>query len=144
MDKIVAVAAARYFTQQGWKWIDLNSNASAIFDTLNDIRDQYDSYPYMNKDWYVSNSANKSVHMCEKWDELKGLADFLQAYGEQFDFLVMDGKKSVCIASLDGTVTEAQKKAISAARMERYNVFIFRVDVPAEIDFELMQIGGGY
>ncbi len=143
MDKIVAVAAARYFTQQGWKWIDLNSNMSAIFDALDDINDQYAAYEYMSRDWYVSNSANKHIHMCEKWDELKGLVDFLKAYGPHFDFLVMDKRKSVCIASLDGNVTEEQKKAISAARHERYNVFIFRVDVPDEIDFELMQVGGG-
>ena len=97
----------------------------------------------MSRDWYVGNSANKNIHMCETWDELKGLADFIRDYGEQFDFLVKDGRKSFCIASLDGDISPEQKNAISAARRSRYNVFIFRVDVPQEIDFELMQVGGG-
>ncbi|WP_406661316.1 hypothetical protein V7O66_02005 [Methanolobus sp. ZRKC3] len=144
MDKIVAVVAARYFTQQNWKWLDLNSNESVIFEAMDDISDQYDKYPYMSRDWYVDNSANKNIHMCDKWDDLKALAEFLRDYGEHFDFLVNNGKKSFCIASLDGNVSPEQKTAISAARRSRYNVFIFRVDVPGEIDFELMQIGGGF
>ena len=43
MDRIVVVVAARYFSQQGWKWIDLNTNASVIFEAVNDIKDQYDA-----------------------------------------------------------------------------------------------------
>ncbi|MDG6243736.1 MAG: hypothetical protein QCH31_04990 [Methanolobus sp.] len=142
-DKIVSIVASRYFSDQGWRCIDLNNEFSRILRAYDELRDQYDAYPYMSRDWYVSNSATKSVHMCENWTELSELVEFLNAYGQHFDFLVKDTKKSLCIASTDGYLTSEQKTAISAARRSRYNVFVFRVDVPDNIDFELMNIGGG-
>ncbi|WP_292468237.1 hypothetical protein [Methanolobus sp.] len=140
---MVSIVASRYFSEQGWKWIDLNSDISKIYKAREDLRDQYSEYPYMSRDWYVSNSATKSIHMCENWNELSELVEFLNAYGQYFDFLVKDTKKSLCIASTDGCLTSDEKNAISNARRSRYNVFVFRVDVPDSIDFELMQIGGG-
>lgn len=140
---IVSIVASRYFSEQGWKWIDLNAEVSKIHKAYDDLRDQYAAYPYMSRDWYVSNSATKSIHMCENWDELSELVEFLNAYGQHFDFLVKDTKKSLCIASTDGYLTPDEKASISSARRSRYNVFVFRVDVPDSIDFELMQIGGG-
>jgi hypothetical protein len=142
-DRIVSIVASRYFSDQGWRWIDLNNEVSKIHKAYDELRDQYAAYPYMSRDWYVSNSATKSVHMCDNWNELSELVEFLNAFGQHFDFLVKDTKKSLCIASTDGYLTSEQKTAISAARRSRYNVFVFRVDVPDEIDFELMQIGGG-
>ncbi|MBP1909127.1 hypothetical protein [Methanolobus bombayensis] len=142
-EKVVAIVASRYFSEQGWKWIDLKSDFSKIHKAYDDLRDQYAAYPYMSRDWYVSNSATKSIHMCENWEELSELVEFLNAYGQYFDFLVSDTKKSLCIASTDGQLSAEQKTAISSARRSRYNVFVFRVDVPDDIDFELMQIGGG-
>ncbi|WP_319507820.1 hypothetical protein [uncultured Methanolobus sp.] len=142
-DRIVSIVASRYFAEQGWKWIDLNTEVSKIHKAYDDLRDQYAAYPYMSRDWYVSNSATKSIHMCENWDELSELVEFLNGYGQHFDFLIKDTKKSLCIASTDGYLTSDEKAAISNARRSRYNVFVFRVDVPDAIDFELMQIGGG-
>ncbi|WP_342304784.1 hypothetical protein [Methanolobus sp. ZRKC5] len=142
-DGIVAIVASRYFSEQGWKWIDLNTEASKIHKAYDDLMDQYAAYPYMSRDWYVSNSATKSIHMCENWDELSELVEFLNAYGQHFDFLVKDTKKSLCVASTDGYLTPDEKASISFARRSRYNVFVFRVDVPDDIDFELMHIGGG-
>ncbi|TQD23557.1 hypothetical protein [Methanolobus vulcani] len=142
-DRIVSIVASRYFSEQGWKWIDLNADISKIHKAHDDLRDQYAAYPYMSRDWYVSNSATKSTHMCENWEELSELVEFLNAYGHYFDFLVKDSRKSLCIASTDGNLSHEEKTAISAARRSRYNVFVFRVDVPEDIDFELMQIGGG-
>lgn len=142
-DRIVSIVASRYFSKQGWKWVDLNAEVSKIHKAYDDLKDQYNAYPYMSRDWYVSNSATKNVHMCETWSELSEFVDFLNSYGQYFDFLVKDTKKSLCIASADGYLIPEQKNAISTARRSRYNVFVFRVDVPEEIDFELMQIGGG-
>ncbi|MDY0387592.1 MAG: hypothetical protein RBT65_10795 [Methanolobus sp.] len=142
-DGIVSIVASRYFSEQGWKWIDLNNDVSKIYKAYDELKDQYNTYPYMSKDWYVSNSATKSIHMCDKWDELSELVSFLNDYGQHFDFLVKDTKKSFCIASTDGNLTADEKNSISSARRSRYNVFVFRVDVPDDIDFELMQIGGG-
>jgi len=81
--------------------------------------------------------------MCEKWDELREMVDFLTAYAQYFDFLVKDTRKSFCIASEKRELTVEQKNAISAARRLRCNVFVFTAEVPDEIEFELAQIGGG-
>lgn len=143
MDKIVVIVAARYFSQQGWKWVDVRNDASVISKAYDELKEQYDKYPYMSRDWYVSNSANKHIHMCEKWDELEELIGFLRDYGQYFDFLVKDERKSFCIASADGILGPEEKNATAAARKLKYNVFVFRVDVPESIGFELMQIGGG-
>ncbi|WP_406657605.1 hypothetical protein V7O62_03355 [Methanolobus sp. ZRKC2] len=144
MDKIVAIVAARYFAEQGWKWVDLRNDVSAIRKAHDDLKEQYDKYPYMSLDWYVSNSATRHVHMCERWEELEELIGFLDDYGEYFDFLIRDTKKSFCIASMDGQLGPKEKNAISVARRLRYNVFVFRVEVPENIGFELLQVGGGY
>ncbi|TGC08743.1 hypothetical protein [Methanolobus halotolerans] len=143
MEKIVAIVAARYFTEQGWKWVDLRDDVSVIHKAYEDLKEQYDAYPYMSRDWYVSNSATKNIHMCEKWDELAELVKFLDDYGQHFDFLVRDAKKSFCIASTDGQLGPEEKNAIAVARRLRYNVFVFRVDVPESIGFEVLQVGGG-
>jgi hypothetical protein len=143
IDKIVVIVAARHFSQQGWKWVDIRNNTSAISRSYDELKEQYDKYPYMSRDWYVHNSATKHIHMCEKWDELEELMIFLRDYGQYFDFLVKDGKKSFCIASADGILGPEEKNAVAVARKLRYNVFVFRVDAPGSIDFELTQIGGG-
>ncbi|MDW7733404.1 MAG: hypothetical protein SCH66_13385 [Methanolobus sp.] len=143
MEKIVAIVASRYFTQQGWKWVDIRSDVSVIRKAYDDLKEQYDAYPYMSRDWYVSNSATKNIHMCERWEELEELIRFLDDYGEFFDFLVRDSKKSFVIASTDGQLGPKEKNAISVARRLRYNVFVFKVDVPESIGFELLQVGGG-
>ncbi|MBN2110229.1 MAG: hypothetical protein JW705_03970 [Methanosarcinaceae archaeon] len=143
MEKIIAIVAARYFTQQGWKWVDLREDISALRKAYDELKEQYDAYPYMSHDWYVSNSATRNIHMCEKWEELKELIRFLEDYGEYFDFLVRDTKRSFCITSTDGQLGPEVKNAISEARRLRYNVFVFKVDVPQSIGFELLQLGGG-
>jgi flavoprotein len=143
MDKVVVIVAARYFSQQGWKWVDVRNETSAIYKAYDELKEQYDKYPYMSRDWYVSNSATRNIHMCEKWDELAELMGFLRDYGQYFDFLVKNERKSFCIASTDGILDSEEKNAVAAARKLRYNVFVFRVDVPQDIGFELMQIGGG-
>lgn len=143
MDKIVAVVAARYFAQQEWKWVDLRNDVSVIRKAYDDLKEQYDAYPYMSLDWYVSNSATKNIHMCERWEELTDLIGFLEDYGEYFDFLVRDARKSFCITSTDGELGPEQKNAIAVPRRMRYNVFVFRVDVPESIGFLLLHVGGG-
>jgi hypothetical protein len=107
-----------------------------------EIKEQYDSYPYMSKDWYVENSSTKSLHMCSRWDELRDMVDFLNAYAEQFDFLVGANRKMLCISSTE-ELSDRQKTAISQARKLRYTVFVFTARVPDDMEFELSQIGGG-
>lgn len=143
-EAIVEIAAARYFSGQNWKWVNIRTDIDKIFKAYEDLREQYNEYPYMSKDWYVANSASKSIHMCEMWDELKELVDFLNAYGKHFDFLVkQNNRRSLCITSEKGELTSEQKDAISAARRIRCNVFVFTASVPDNIEFDLLQIGGG-
>lgn len=143
MDKLVAIVAARYFSQQGWKWVDIRSNTNAINKAYTELKEQYDNYPYMSRDWYVSNSATKHIHMCERWDELEELMAFLRDFGQHFDFLINNGKKSFCLYNADATLQPEQKNAIAHARRLRYNVCVFKVSVPESISFELLQVGGG-
>lgn len=142
---IVEIMAASYFAQQGWKWINLKRDAGKLYKIYDELVDQYNAYPYMSKDWYVENSASKSIHMCSKWEELKTLVDFLKVHSDDLDFLVNNnGKKMFCIKTTDGDITDSQRRAIAEARNLRCNVFVFKAEVPDEMDFEILQVGGGY
>lgn len=140
---IAQLLAGKYFSDKNWKWINLKKDVSRIFNACDEINDQYREYPYMSKDWYVENSATRSTHMCKSWNELKDLVDFLKAYPDVFDFLAMDDRKMFCIASGEEALTPAQKNAISEARKLRYGIFVFDAKVPDDIEFELLQAGGG-
>ncbi|ODV50493.1 hypothetical protein C7960_2063 [Methanohalophilus euhalobius] len=140
--EIADILAGKYFSQNEWKWVNLAKDMPRIQKAYEEIKDQYDSYPYMSKDWYVENSSTKSLHMCSRWDELRDMVDFLNAYVEQFDFLVGANHKMLCISSTEG-LSDRQKTAISEARKLRYTVFVFIARVPDEMEFELSQIGGG-
>lgn len=140
--EIADILAGKYFSQNEWKWVNLAKDMPRIQKAYEEIKDQYDSYPYMSKDWYVENSSTKSLHMCSRWDELRDMVDFLNAYVEQFDFLVGANHKMLCISSTEG-LSDRQKTAISEARKLRYTVFVFIARVPDEMEFELSQVGGG-
>ncbi len=144
-DAIVAIVAARHFSEQKWKWINLKKDLQKVFKSFEEIREQYNKYPYMSKDWYVENSATKGIHMCDTWEELQLLAEFLRDYAQYFDFMVRyeGGKKMFCIASNDGKLTQEQENAITVARRLRCNVIVFSVEVPDSIEFDMMQMGGG-
>jgi len=140
--EIADILAGKYFSQNEWKWVNLAKDMPRIQKAYEEIKEQYDSYPYMSKDWYVENSSTKSLHMCSRWDELRDMVDFLNAYVEQFDFLVGANHKMLCISSTE-ELSDRQKTAISEARKLRYTVFVFIARVPDEMEFELSQIGGG-
>ncbi len=141
---IIEIVAARYFSSQKWNWISLKSDVDKIYAAFEELDKQYDEYPYMSRDWYVENSAKKSIHMCEKWDELKELVEFLHAHAHLFDFLVKSNdKRSFCIVSESKELTDQQKNAIHHARKLRCNTFVFTASIPDNIGFELSQIGGG-
>ena len=141
---IIEIVAARHFSNKKWNWISLKNNAGKIYKAFEELGEQYNEYPYMSRDWYVENSATKSIHMCEKWDEFKELIEFLDAYAQYFDFMVKNSdQKSFCIISENKELTGEQKNAIRHARGLRCNTFVFAASVPSEIGFELSQVGGG-
>src|SRR5674536_130556 len=66
---IFEVAAARYFTTQNWKWVNLRKDVSKILKAYDELNEQYASYSYVSRDWYVENMGTKNLHMCSTWDE---------------------------------------------------------------------------
>ncbi len=141
--EVAQILAEKYFSEMDWKWVNLKKDVNRIFTAYEEIGDQYREYPYMSKDWYVENSATISTHMCKSWEELKDLVDFLKAYSDNFDFLAMNDRKMLCIASTENSLNPGQKNAISEAKKLRYSIFVFNAKVPDDIEFELMQLGGG-
>ena len=140
---IIEIVAARHFSSKKWNWISLKNNVGKIYKAFAELGEQYNEYPYMSRDWYVENSATKSIHMCEKWDELKELIEFLDAHAQYFDFMVKNSdQKSFCIISENKELTGEQKNAIRHARGLRCNTFVFTASVPSDIGFELSQVGG--
>lgn len=143
-DEIIAITAIHYFTEQNWKWLNLKKDLSKLFTAFEEIKEQYDKYPYMDKNWYVENSATKSVHMSDNWDELQQLRDFLLCYHQYFHFMVrpIGGRKTFCITNRDGKLTNEQKNAAIIAEKIGYNAIVFVVSIPDSIEFDIIQVGG--
>jgi len=97
---IFEIAAARYFTTQNWKWVNLRKDINKILKTFDELNEQYASYSYVSKDWYVENMGSRNIHMCNTWEDLKNLVTFLNSHGSVFNFLINTGnRKSFCIVS---------------------------------------------
>jgi hypothetical protein len=140
---IFEIVAARYFTMQNWKWVNLRKDINKILKAYDELNEQYASYSYVSRDWYVENMGSKNIHMCNSWEELKNLVTFLNTYGTAFNFLVNTGnRKSFCIVSDSRELTEAQASAIKEVQRLGYNTFIFLATVPDEIEFQLLQVRG--
>ncbi|MDF1557351.1 MAG: hypothetical protein P1P80_04125 [ANME-2 cluster archaeon] len=139
------ILARRYFTEQGWKFTDLANSGSKIIASLDSVNDQYNKYPYMNKDWYVENSVEKNIHMTTKWDDLSKLVGFLQNWPEAFDFLFrFNNSRSLCIVKTQpADLDSEQQRAIADARKAGFNVYIFKAEIPENMDFELEEVIGG-
>jgi hypothetical protein len=140
---IFEIVAARYFTTQNWKWVNLRKDINKIVKAYEELNEQYASYSYVSRDWYVENMGTKSLHMCNTWDEFKDLVTFLNTHGSVFNFLVNTGnRKSFCIVSDSRELNEAQANAIKEVQKLRYNAFVFLATVPDEIEFQLLQVRG--
>ena len=145
IEQIGHILAQRYFTEQGWKFTDLRLSGSKITGAVEVINEQYSKYPYMSRDWYVENSADKSFHLSNRWDKLTVLASLLQTCPDMFDFLLkINDQRSLCIVkTLQSDLNNQQKNAIADARKSGFNVYIFRAGVPESPDFELEEVVGG-
>ncbi len=99
----------------------------------------------MSKDWYVANSAEKNIHMTTSWNKLVELDNLLQTWSGQFDFLLKTNTNvSLCmVKSIQSDLDNEQQRAIADARKARFNVYIFKTDIPDEMDFELVEVVGG-
>jgi hypothetical protein len=145
IEQIGHVLAQRYFSEQGWKFTDLKLSGSKITGAVEVVNEQYSKYPYMSRDWYVENSADKSFHLSNRWDELTVLSSMLQTCPNMFDFLLrINNKNSLCIVkTLQSNLNKKQQNAIADARKSGFNVYIFKASVPESPDFELEEVVGG-
>lgn len=140
---IFEIVAARYFTTQNWKWVNLRIDLNKILKSYEELNEQYASYSYVSRDWYVENMGSRNIHMCNTWNELKALVTFLNTNGQTFNFLVNTGnRKSFCIVSDSRDLNEAQAYAIKEVQKLGYNAFVFLATVPDEIEFQLLQVRG--
>ncbi len=146
LDAIEEIVASRFFINEGWEFSSLR-DIERITDTLNDLDEQYNRYPQMGRDWYVSNSANKRLHMCETWRDLERLVSFLNGLGDVFDFVLRIDERGIifCMIVTKGEeMSREQINAIKEARVAGYSVYVFEVRIPNEIEFELAQATGAY
>jgi hypothetical protein len=143
LEKIGHIVARRYFAEQGWNYTDLKLSGKNILESVDTINEQYNKYPYLSRDWYVENSAEKSIHMATRWDDLNILGNLLRIVPDQFDFLLkFNSQKSMCIV-MQTELNDQKKNAIAEARKSGFNVYIFKTDVPETMDFELEEVVGG-
>jgi len=145
INKIGHIIAARYFSDQGWRFTDLKQSRNKIIEAYETVNEQYSKYPYMSKDWYVENSVQKEYLLTARWENLDVLAYFLQTWPDQFDFVLkINAQTSMCIVNIPQSVlTGEQENAIEDARKIGYNVYIFNAHIPGNIDFELEEVMGG-
>ena len=137
------IVACRYFAAQDWNYTDLKLSGKKILESIDTVNEQYDKYPYLSRDWYVENSAEKSIHLATRWDDLNILGNLLRIVPDQFDFLLkFNSQKSLCLV-LQTELNSQQKSSIAEARKLGFNVYIFRTYVPDNMDFELEEIVGG-
>lgn len=139
------ILARRFFTEQGWKFTDLTLSGKKIGESMANVIDSYKKYPDMSKDWYVANSAEKNIHMTTSWNTLCELNSLIDAWPGQFDFLLKTNTTvSLCmVKSFGSDLNYEQQRAITDARKARFNVYIFRTNIPDEMDFELAEVVGG-
>jgi hypothetical protein len=145
IEHIGHILARRYFIEQGWIFTDLKQSGARIIEAFETVNEQYFNYPYMSRDWYVENSAQKSILPTTRWEHLDVLVHFLQTWPDLFDFfLKINAQRSLCIVKvLQFDLNKEQEKAIEDARKARFNVYIFKAHVPDHMDFELEEVIGG-
>ncbi|MBW6518640.1 MAG: hypothetical protein K0A89_09100 [ANME-2 cluster archaeon] len=139
------ILARRFFTEQGWKFTDLAQSGKKIAESLANVNASYRQYSDMSKDWYVANSAEKNIHMTTTWNRLSELNNLLMTWSGQFDFLIKTNTNvSLCmVKSIRSDLDIIQQRAIADARKAKFNVYIFKTDIPIEMDFELAEVVGG-
>ena len=143
LEIISEIIATRYFLNQGWKFSNLR-DSEKIIDAKEEIEEQYKKYPYMEKSWYVANSASKRFHLCENWDEIRKLVEFLSGFKEYFSFIMRtNGRLAFCRINLEEKEPPSEvKDAIIKARKFGYSVLSFNIEIPTEIKFELAEMTG--
>jgi hypothetical protein len=138
------IVAERYFAAQRWDFVNIQKKIESIRRALETANEHYIKYPYLDRDWYVLNSADRNIHFCKSWSGLKRLVDFLNMYARYFDYMVrIDDQIVFCeVNHGKSELTPHRVDAIKAARDAGYSVYVFRVDIPDSVDFRTEEITG--
>ena len=142
---IAEIIATRYFMNQGWKFTNLRESEK-ILSAKEEVEEQYERYPYMDKNWYVSNLVSKNFHLCETWNELKKLVEFLEGFKQNFNFIMrVEGKITLCLINQDDKDKNMEvENAISAAKTYGYSVYTLNIEIPNDVKFNLTPIFSPY
>ena len=133
------IVAGRYFKKNGWKYTNLR-DIRKIFRAYNELEDQYNAYPYMSRDWHVSNSVDKDTYIAKTWKELKRLVDFLNEYGDRqlYSFVIAsDNQISLCKVVTSDSNSKESREAADIAKEHGYMLYLFKVKVPNNIEYDI-------
>ncbi|WNY26853.1 hypothetical protein [Methanolapillus ohkumae] len=139
--QIFGVLAEKYFNENGWKYYKVSTGAEKIQKICEDINRQHAAYPSITRDWYVQNGGAKGIHLCDTWEELRVVSDFLKIGASYFDYFVDTGEiKAFCILSATKELEPARIDIILKAQNAGMKTLVFLADVPSEINASVLQI----
>lgn len=145
--KILKVCSEQYFTDSGWKFFSVENDFERVVKLSEDINRQYLSYPSISRDWYVQNSGGKSTHLCDTWDDLKKIVDFLKENKKHFDYYVVNENsdlnekfKAFFVVSNTKDLPSDQVDAILKAQELNIQTMAFISQIPEQIETSVLQI----
>lgn len=145
--KILKVYAEQYFNDNEWKFFSVERDFDKVTNLSEDINRQYLSYPSISRDWYVQNSGGKSTHLCDTWDELKKIVDFLKENKKYFDYYVVNENdeinekfKAFFVICPSKDLPSDQIDAILKAQALNIQTMAFISQIPSETETNVLQI----
>lgn len=142
LNAVGEIVVTRYFKKSGLRYTSL-TDTKKIFKAYNELEEQYKGYPYMSRDWYVSNSVDKDVYIAKTWKELKKLVDFLYKLDDRklYNFVVSNNEE-LALAKVEVERSEATREAIAMAKAQGYKLFLFTVKVPSNFEYDVDLMNG--
>ena len=136
LNAIGEIVVSRYFKKGGLNYISLR-DPRKIFKAYNEVDEQYNAYPQMSRDWYVSNSIDKDAYIARTWKELKKLVDFLNDLNDKtlYNFVVR-ADNELALAKVE-TQHADSKEAAAISRRHGYKLFVFTVKVPSNLEYDV-------
>ncbi len=134
--KVANIVGEEFLKGKKLEFTNLKEKGAAIKRSLKSVDQQYEAYPYLSKDWFVENSAERTLHFCRKYSDLKKLVDFLTLYGKDFDYLINGERTTLCKIVIEDSDKDAE--AVTAAYNTGFRVLFLQVSVPESFDVEMM------
>ncbi len=142
LNAVGEIVVSRYFRKSGLRYTSL-TDTKRILKAYNELEEQYKGYPYMSRDWYVANSADKDAYIARTWKELKKLVDFLQKLGDRklFNFVVSNNSE-LALAKVEVERSDLTRDAVAMAKANGYKLYLFTVKVPSNFEYDVDLIDG--